>query len=80
MPGLRGARSVALSPDERFVYVAGSESNAIAVFERDETTGELTFVERVADGPARDGGEVARGAGGLAQHDGHPPGAALRSQ
>lgn len=50
VPGLRGARSVALSPDERFVYVAGSESNAIAVFERDETTGELTFVERVADG------------------------------
>ncbi|MBY6204211.1 beta-propeller fold lactonase family protein [Halomonas denitrificans] len=50
IPGLRGARSVALSPDERFVFVAGSESNAIAVFQRDETTGELTFVERVADG------------------------------
>ncbi len=50
VPGLRGARAVALSPDERFVYVAGSESNAIAVFERDEASGELTFVERVADG------------------------------
>lgn len=50
VPGLRGARAVAFSVDERLVFVAGSESNAIAVFERDQDTGELTFIERVADG------------------------------
>lgn len=50
VPGLRGARSVALSGDERFVFVAGSVSKAIAVFERDAQSGELSFVERVGDG------------------------------
>ena len=50
VPGLRGARSVVLSGDERFVFVAGSISNAVAVFERDPQSGQLTYVERVVDG------------------------------
>jgi cysteine-rich repeat protein len=48
--GLRGPRSVVLSPDGGRVYVASSVSDAIAVFQRDATTGTLTFVERVQDG------------------------------
>ena len=48
--GLRGARAVALSDDQRWVFVAGAVSNAVAVFERDLRTGTLEFVERVADG------------------------------
>lgn len=50
VPGLRGARSVVLSSDERFVFVAGSVSNAVAVFGRDSRTGALNFIERVVDG------------------------------
>jgi len=50
VPGLRGAKSVALSGDQRFVFVAGSISEAVAVFERNLQSGELTFVERVRDG------------------------------
>ncbi|MGZ9154038.1 MAG: beta-propeller fold lactonase family protein, partial [Candidatus Binatia bacterium] len=40
--GLVGASSVAVSPNGRHVYVASSVSNAIAVFSRNPTTGELT--------------------------------------
>ena len=50
VPGLRGAKSVALSGDEKFVFVAGSISDAVAVFERNAQSGELTFVDRVFDG------------------------------
>ncbi len=47
--GLRGARMVRISADQRFVFVAGATSNAIAVFARDRLTGQLEFVERVGD-------------------------------
>jgi DNA-binding beta-propeller fold protein YncE len=39
---LLGARAIALSLDGRSVYVAAETSNAIAVFDRDPTNGELT--------------------------------------
>jgi 6-phosphogluconolactonase (cycloisomerase 2 family) len=42
--GLAYARSVAVSPDGRHVYVAGGVDRAIAVFDRNPTNGELTFV------------------------------------
>ena len=48
--GLEGARSVTVSLDGRHVYAAGSWENAVAVFSRDATTGELNFVEFVRDG------------------------------
>jgi DNA-binding beta-propeller fold protein YncE len=38
---LKGARSVAVSPDGRTVYVASRVSNAVAVFERDPALGTL---------------------------------------
>lgn len=42
--GIRGARSVAVSPDGRNVYVAGQSSSAIAEFSRDGSTGTLTAI------------------------------------
>lgn len=48
--GLDGARAVAIDPDGENVYVAGHEKDAVAVFARDGTTGELTYVEMVQDG------------------------------
>lgn len=43
--GLLGARAVAVSPDGKWVYVAGFLDNAVAIFERNGTTGELSYVE-----------------------------------
>lgn len=37
-----GSRAIALSPDGRNVYVASSDSNAIAIFRRHATTGNLS--------------------------------------
>jgi DNA-binding beta-propeller fold protein YncE len=39
--GIGGADAIAISPDGRFVYVAGSADNAIIAFTRDATTGRL---------------------------------------
>jgi uncharacterized repeat protein (TIGR01451 family) len=43
--GLQGANAVAISPDDKHVYVASITDNAIVVFTRDPATGELTLVE-----------------------------------
>jgi 6-phosphogluconolactonase (cycloisomerase 2 family) len=51
---LGGASAVALSPDERFVYVASAESGAVAVFERDAATGGLSERSCLSD-PGSDG-------------------------
>jgi 6-phosphogluconolactonase (cycloisomerase 2 family) len=48
--GLDGARAVALSPDGKHAYVAGHDEDAVAVFERDQPTGELSYVEMQQDG------------------------------
>jgi DNA-binding beta-propeller fold protein YncE len=40
-PGIGGADAIAISPDGRFVYVAGSADDAIVVFGRDAVTGRL---------------------------------------
>ena len=51
--GLDGSAAVTLSPDGNFVYVAGNNDDAIVVFERNQTTGMLTFVQKIenADTP-----------------------------
>jgi len=49
-PGLQGARDVKLSADQRRVFVAGSNSDAIAILNRDERTGLLEYNARVRDG------------------------------
>ena len=43
--GLEGSRGVAVSGDGAQVYVTGADNDAIAVFDRDATTGALTFVQ-----------------------------------
>ena len=47
--GLNGARSIAVSPLGNHLYVAGMYDNAVAVFSRDSSTGELTFKEALGD-------------------------------
>ena len=47
--GLGGAEAMAISPGDEFVYVAGSNEDAIAIMRRDRTTGSLTFVGTVFD-------------------------------
>jgi 6-phosphogluconolactonase (cycloisomerase 2 family) len=47
--GIVGASSVTVSPDGQHVYVTGEASNAIAVFSRNSSTGQLTFVESLED-------------------------------
>jgi 6-phosphogluconolactonase (cycloisomerase 2 family) len=48
--GLDGAVSVSVSPDGNHVYATGVFDHAVAVFSRNDATGELTFVEMQRDG------------------------------
>ncbi|WP_177428228.1 beta-propeller fold lactonase family protein [Candidatus Venteria ishoeyi] len=55
--GMNGPNHVLLSPDGKQVYVASLLGSAIAQFNRDTSTGSLSFIEAVTDG--------VRGANGL---------------
>jgi 6-phosphogluconolactonase (cycloisomerase 2 family) len=46
--GLLGARFVAVSPDNRHVYVASQYNHTVTVFSRDTTTGALTQLSGIA--------------------------------
>lgn len=48
--GIGGAAAVAVAPDGAQVFVAGRSDSAVSVFDRDETTGVLTFLEAHFDG------------------------------
>jgi 6-phosphogluconolactonase (cycloisomerase 2 family) len=48
--GLAGAEFVTVSPDGRHVYVTGFDEHALTLFDRDETSGALHFVETYRDG------------------------------
>jgi 6-phosphogluconolactonase (cycloisomerase 2 family) len=61
--GLDGANSLAIAPDGRHVYVAGTAENALATFTRDDATGALAFQSMLADGVA--GAEGLYGATGV---------------
>ncbi|MCP4664156.1 MAG: lactonase family protein [bacterium] len=50
--GLDGASSVVVSPDDKHVYATGRDDDAIAMFERDQTTGELSYLGSLSDGLA----------------------------
>lgn len=50
--GVSRASAVAVSPDGRFVYVAGAGDDAVASFSRDSATGALTFLEVQKEGTA----------------------------
>lgn len=47
--GIEGVAAVLVSPDNRHVYVADSMDDGVALFQRDATTGRLTFVEAYQD-------------------------------
>ena len=40
--GINDATDIAISPDGKFLYAAATSSNSIAIFSRDQATGELT--------------------------------------
>ncbi len=48
--GLGGVYSITVSPDGKFLYAAGYNESAVAVFGRDAQTGKLSFVEFKQDG------------------------------
>lgn len=48
--GIGGAADLALSPDRRFVYVAGRTSDSIALFARNADNGSLQFITAYQDG------------------------------
>jgi 6-phosphogluconolactonase (cycloisomerase 2 family) len=48
--GIGAATDIVVSPDDNFVYVTGQDSDSVAVFERNEISGALTFVEAEFDG------------------------------
>ena len=48
--GMRYATGLVMSPDGAHVYAAGRFDSAIAIFGRNAGTGELTFLDSVADG------------------------------
>jgi DNA-binding beta-propeller fold protein YncE len=52
---LVSARGIVVSPDGKSVYVASSSSNAVAAFDRDTTTGELTQKAATAGCVSEDG-------------------------
>lgn len=48
--GLSAAHWIAISSDQRFLYVAGRGDDAVAVFSRDANTGQLTPVQVLVEG------------------------------
>ena len=48
--GLAGANAVGVSPDGTYVYVTGGAGNTLAVFKRDDETGELRLVQVLRNG------------------------------
>jgi 6-phosphogluconolactonase (cycloisomerase 2 family) len=59
--GLDGAWAVTVAPDGKNVYVTADVDDAITTFQRDTTTGVLTWKETVKDGPGSDGLDGATG-------------------
>ena len=43
--GLKGSAGLALTPDGKYLFVAGAVDDAVAVFSRNSSTGALSFVE-----------------------------------
>ncbi len=65
LTGIGGADAVAVSPDGQHVYVTGDAGDSLAAFDRNGTTGALTFLEAHVDGVA--------GVGGLSEASGVAP-------
>ena len=50
MEGLNGANGIALSADGNHAYVTGSGDDAVSWYERNASTGALTYVATLQDG------------------------------
>ena len=48
--GLEGTVAIQVSADDQQVYATGTESNALVIFNRNTTTGEITYQETLRDG------------------------------
>ena len=62
--GIRGPACAELSPDGKFLYVAGSYDDAVSVYRRSAVTGQLSFIQAIRDGAS--GANLLDGAAGLA--------------
>lgn len=62
--GLKAPGQLALSTDGRYLYVAAGGSNAVTVFQRDGSTGELSIVQTLAEGNQDALGNTVAGLGG----------------
>ena len=58
---LLGPASVSISPEGKTVYVAASGSNAVTLFNRDITSGALTFLESLVNGVPDGAGTIVAG-------------------
>ncbi|MBI4660048.1 MAG: beta-propeller fold lactonase family protein, partial [Verrucomicrobia bacterium] len=59
--GIDGANSVACTADGKHVYVTGLNSDSVAVFERDISSGELRFLQILKDGQPDGNGKTVVG-------------------
>jgi 6-phosphogluconolactonase (cycloisomerase 2 family) len=59
--GLFGISDIVISPDGRHLYTSAEHDNAVVVFDRNTTTGQLTFQAMLADGVDAEGLEGAVG-------------------
>lgn len=60
--GLREVYGITISPDGKYLYAAGSDSDSVVVFSINQTTGELSYIETETmgvDDPDDAGGTVA---------------------
>ena len=48
--GLRQASAAAVSPDDQFLYVTSEQDDAVVLFSRNTTTGDLTYIATYVDG------------------------------
>ena len=62
--GLKGVLFATLSPDGKNLYATGLAGNSLAVFDRDATTGVLTFATFLRDGSSDGSGRTVDGLGG----------------
>jgi 6-phosphogluconolactonase (cycloisomerase 2 family) len=51
LKGFEGGNHLGISPDGSNVYAAATRSGTIACFGRDRTSGKLTYIETIPDGP-----------------------------
>ncbi len=56
--GLKYVHDVQISPDGRWLFAVGYGDNCLVVFSRNETTGELTFLDKRKHGQTDSGGQI----------------------